>query len=78
MLWHASDSVHALFENNIQVVNRLEWFYRFLHAGFLGVESKRSTHSMWWVRTILISAIGGVLGVVLIVVLNLLGISLAY
>ena len=57
MLWHSSDSVHALFVNNMQVVKRLERLYRFLHFVFLGVESKRSTHYMWWVRTIIISAI---------------------
>ena len=57
MLWHSSDSVHALFIDNMQIVERLEKLYRFLYFGFLGVESKRSTHYMWWVRTIVISAI---------------------
>lgn len=56
-LWHSSDSVHALFMNNMWVVERLETFYRFLYFGFLGVESKRSTHYMWWVRTVIISMI---------------------
>lgn len=57
MLWHSSDSVHALFMNNMQIVKRLEKLYRSLYFGFLGVESKRSTQHMWWVRTIMISAI---------------------
>jgi len=57
MLWHASDSVHTLFMNNMQVVERLEEVYRFLYGGFLGVESKRSTHYLWWVRTFLISTL---------------------
>ena len=57
MLWHASDSVHALFMHNLQVVEGLEEFYRFLHCGFLGVESKRSTHYLWWIRSLLISAL---------------------
>ena len=41
----------------MQIVKRPERLYRFLYFGFLGVESKRSTHYMWWVRTIIISAI---------------------
>lgn len=57
MLWHSSDSVHALFMNNMWVVEKLEKLYRFLHFGFLGVESKYSNHYMWWVRTIVISAV---------------------
>ena len=57
MLWHASDSVTALFMNNMQILEPLEDVYRFLHGGFLGVESKRSTHYLWWVRTFMISAL---------------------
>lgn len=57
MLWHSSDSVHALFMNNMQIVEKIENFYRFLYFGFLGVESKQSTQSMWWMRTIVISAV---------------------
>jgi len=57
MLWHSSDSVHALFTNNMEAVENLEGLYRFLHFGFLGVENKRSTQSMWWMRTIVISAV---------------------
>jgi hypothetical protein len=57
MLWHASDSVTALFMKNMQIVERVEEVYRFLYGGFLGVESKRSTHYRWWVRTYLISGL---------------------
>jgi hypothetical protein len=57
MLWHASDSVHALFMKNMQIVERVEEMYRFLYGGFLGVESKRSTHYRWWVRTYLITGL---------------------
>lgn len=55
MLWHASDSVHALFYNNAMAVEWLERVYRFFHLGFLGVESKQASHYMWWVRTACIS-----------------------
>ena len=41
----------------MQIVERLEGVYRFLYGGFLGVESKRSTHYRWWVRTFMISAL---------------------
>jgi len=57
MLWHASDSVTALFMNNMQILERLEAVYRYLYGGFLGVASKRSTHYLWWVRTFMISAL---------------------
>jgi hypothetical protein len=57
MLWHASDSVQALFMDNMQILEKLENVYRFLYFGFLGVESKRSTQQLWWVRTIIISTI---------------------
>ncbi len=57
MLWHSSDSVHALFTNNMEVVDKVERLYRYLYFGFLGVEDKRTTQSMWWMRTIVISAI---------------------
>jgi hypothetical protein len=57
MLWHSSDSVHALFMHNMQIVEPLENLYRFLFFGFLGVESKHSSHPMWWTRVILISAL---------------------
>ena len=55
MLWHSSDSVHALFMHNMQIIEPLENFYRFLFFGFLGVETKHSSHPMWWIRIILIS-----------------------
>ena len=57
MLWHASDSVHALFMNNMQIVEPLENLYRFVYFGFLGVETKHSSHPMWWTRILLISAL---------------------
>ncbi|MBW2184672.1 MAG: hypothetical protein JRF49_12525, partial [Deltaproteobacteria bacterium] len=57
MLWHSSDSVHALFTNNMEAVDKVERLYRYLYFGFLGVEDKRTTQSMWWMRTIVISAI---------------------
>ena len=57
MLWHASDSVHALFMHNMQIVEPLENFYRFLYFGFLGVETKHSSHPMWWIRILLISTL---------------------
>ena len=57
MLWHASDSVHALFMHNMQIVEPLENFYRFLYFGFLGVETKHSSHPMWWIRIMLISTL---------------------
>jgi hypothetical protein len=52
-LWHSSDSVHGLFENNMDVVKKLESVYRFLHFGFMGVESKLDARM--WGRTIVIS-----------------------
>jgi hypothetical protein len=52
-LWHSSDSVHALFENNMEVVKKLEKIYRFLYFGFLGVESKLDERM--WGRTIIIT-----------------------
>lgn len=55
MLWNASDSVHALFYHNMLVVEPLEYIYRFIYFGFLGVESKLGSHPLWWTRTILIT-----------------------
>jgi hypothetical protein len=52
-LWHSSDSVHALFEKNMEVVKKLEKLYRFLYFGFLGVESKLDERM--WGRTIIIT-----------------------
>jgi hypothetical protein len=52
-LWHSSDSVHALFENNMEVMKKLEKIYRFLYFGFLGVESKLDARM--WGRTIIIT-----------------------
>jgi hypothetical protein len=55
MLWHASDSVNALFYNNVTILDRIENAYRFLHFGFFGIESKQASHYLWWVRTVCIS-----------------------
>ncbi len=52
-LWHSSDSVHALLDNNMEVVKKLEKLYRFLYFGFLGVESKLDKRM--WERTIIIT-----------------------
>jgi hypothetical protein len=52
-LWHSSDSVHGLFENNMEVLKKLESVYRFLYFGFMGVESKLDARM--WERTIVIS-----------------------
>ena len=52
-LWHSSDSVHGLFENNMAVLKKLESAYRFLHFGFWGVESKLD--AKMWERTIIMS-----------------------
>ena len=57
MLWYSSDSVNALFTNNMEVVEKLERLYRYLYFGFLGVEDKRSTQSMWWMRANVISVV---------------------
>jgi hypothetical protein len=57
MLWHASDSVHALFYHNMQVVEPLEYIYRYFYFGFLGVESKLGSHPLWWTRTILVTVL---------------------
>ncbi len=54
-LWHSSDSVHGLFENNMAVLKNLESVYRFLHFGFLGVESKLDAGM--WGRTIIMSVL---------------------
>lgn len=52
-LWHSSDSVHGLFKNNMESLKMLESAYRFLHFGFMGVESKLDARM--WERTIVIS-----------------------
>ena len=52
-LWNSSDSVHGLFENNMEVLKKLESAYRFLYCGFMGVESKLDARM--WERTIVIS-----------------------
>ena len=53
--WYSSDSVHVLFEKNMAATERLERIYRFLYAGFMGVDSRYSERI--WIRTLFISAI---------------------
>jgi hypothetical protein len=53
-LWYASDSVHALFKNNIEILANLEEVYRYVYFGFLGVQSKYSDPQLWF-RTFCIS-----------------------
>jgi len=54
-LWHSSDSVHALFEKNMEIVKRLEGVYRFLYFGFMGVEDRNSVRL--WDRAMVITAL---------------------
>jgi hypothetical protein len=53
-LWHSSDAVHALFENNMEAVDKLERIYRSLYLGFLGGENRLSGRQ--WGRALLITA----------------------
>ncbi len=53
-LWHSSDSVHALFEDNMKILNRPERFYRFLNFGFLGIKNRHSDPRLW-IRTACVS-----------------------
>ncbi len=53
-LWHSSDSVHALFEENMKILYPLERFYTFLNFGFLGVKSRHSDPRLW-IRTAVVS-----------------------
>ena len=55
-LWYSSDSVHALFENNMEILKGLESIYRFLYFGFLGVQNKHSD-PLLWLRASLISGL---------------------
>ena len=54
-LWYSSDSVHALFKNNMEILSNLEEIYRYVYFGFLGVQGKYSDPRMWF-RTFCISA----------------------
>jgi hypothetical protein len=54
-LWHSSDSVHALFEKNMEVVKQPERIYRFLYFGFLGVEDRNSVRL--WDRAMVVTAL---------------------
>jgi hypothetical protein len=46
-LWYASDSVHALFKSNMEILEPLEAAYRYLYFGFLGVQNRHSDARMW-------------------------------
>lgn len=46
-LWYSSDSVHALFEKNLQAVGPLEKLYRYLWFGFLGVQNRHTDSKIW-------------------------------
>ena len=53
-LWYASDSVHALLKNNMEILANLEEVYKYVYFGFLGVQSKYSD-PLLWLRTFCIS-----------------------
>jgi hypothetical protein len=53
-LWYASDSVHALFADNMAVLAPLERLYRYLFFGFLGIASRHSDPRVW-LRTACVS-----------------------
>jgi len=53
-LWHSSDSVHALFEDNMKILDQPERFYRFLNFGFFGIKNRHSD-SRLWIRTAFVS-----------------------
>ncbi len=53
-LWYASDSVQALFADNMAVLAPLERLYRYVFFGFLGVKSRHSDPRLW-VRTVCVS-----------------------
>lgn len=55
-LWHASDSVHGLFHDNMEILAPLEAVYRYAYFGFLGVKSRYADSGLW-LRTALISAL---------------------
>jgi hypothetical protein len=52
--WHCSDSVHALFKDNMEIVKKLEDVYRFLYFGFMGVNNRHSDPRLWG-RTIAVT-----------------------
>jgi hypothetical protein len=53
-LWYASDSVHALFKSNMEILAPLEAVYRYLYFGFLSVQNRHSDARMW-LRTACVS-----------------------
>ena len=46
-LWYASDSVHGLFQNNMEILDNLEKIYKYIYFGFLGVQSRHSDPQLW-------------------------------
>lgn len=46
-LWYSSDSVHALFQNNMEIVAPIEKIYRFIWFGFLGIHNRYSDPRVW-------------------------------
>ena len=55
-LWHASDSVHGLFHDNMEILAPLEAVYRYAYFDFLGVKN-RYFDSRLWLRTTMIAAL---------------------
>jgi hypothetical protein len=53
-VWYASDSVHALFKSNMEILQPLEAAYRYLYFGFFGVQNRHSDARMW-LRTACVS-----------------------
>ena len=52
--WYCSDSVHALFAKNMEILEKTEKIYRFLFFGFLGAESKHADPGML-IRTVAVT-----------------------
>ncbi len=55
-LWYSSDSVHALFMDNMRILKPLEDIYRYIYFGFIVVLNKHADPGLW-VRTALISLV---------------------
>jgi len=53
-LWYASDSVHALFKSNMEILEPLEAAYKYLYFGFFGVKNRHSDARIW-LRTACVS-----------------------
>jgi hypothetical protein len=46
-MWYTSDSVHALFQHNMRILEPLESLYRYAFFGFLDVKSRHSDPRVW-------------------------------